>query len=305
MKPFPHKHTRPHRIAAAGATLLAVAAAGLAAPGTALAQPVSCPSVTVSTVATAVIPFVDWAENLGFDAQGNLWVARLYRNEVQRYDSAGQVTATVPVTSPGAIRLGPDRLLYVAYGDNSLNLLPGGHDSGVVRLDPAAAALVPETFVTGSTMANGAAFDADGNLYVADTGSGVVRIRPDGTVDAEWTAQTKAFGVNGIAVQGDSIYTTVYLTPRGRLVRIPISDPSGQSTTTDTPLADDLAAGPGGFLYTATTSGTLLRIDPDTHTSCTLLTRDPLAAVATIPGSDRDLMVATGRGDVLRVHLNT
>ncbi|MET8426759.1 hypothetical protein [Nocardia sp. NPDC004860] len=304
MKPFPHTHTRPHRIAAAGATLLAVAAAGLAAPGTARSQPVSCPAVTVSTVATAVIPFVDWAENLGFDAQGNLWVARLYRNEVQRYDSAGRVTATVPVSSPGAIRLGPDQLLYVVYGDNSVNLLSGRHDSGVVRFDPTAAAPVPETFVGGLSMANGAAFDTEGSLYVADTGSGVVRVRHDGTVDTEWSAQAKIFGVNGIAVHDDSIYTTVYLTPQGRLVQIPIADPTRQSTTTDTPLADDLAVGPGGVLYAATTSGALLRVDPGTHTSCSLLTRDPLAAVATVPGSDRDLMVATGRGDVLRVRLD-
>ncbi|GAB0102819.1 hypothetical protein JMUB6875_17900 [Nocardia sp. JMUB6875] len=304
MKPFPHHRTRSRRGVAAGAALLALAAAGVAAPATARAQSDSCPSVTVSTVATAVIPFVDWAENLGFDAQGNLWVARLYRNEVQRYDAAGRITATVPVPSPGAIRLGPDQLLYVVYGDNSLNFAPGVHDSGVVRFDPAAATPVAEPFVSGLTMANGAAFDSAGNLYVADTGIGVLRVRPDATIDTEWSAQARMFGVNGLAVHGDSVYTTVYLTPQGRLLRIPIADSARQSTTVETALADDLAASRDGFLYVASTSGALLRVDPDTHTTCTLLNRDPLAAVAALPNSD-DLMVATGRGDVLRVHLRT
>ncbi|AYF76909.1 hypothetical protein D7D52_27370 [Nocardia yunnanensis] len=285
-----------------GAALLAVAL-GAVAPGTARSQPVSCPAVTVTTAGTAVIPFVDWAENLGYDAHGQLWVARLYRNEVQRYDSAGRVTATVPVASPGAIRLGPDRLLYVVYGDNSLNFVPGGHDSGVVRFDPAADRPVPEVFVSGLTMANGADFDAAGNLYIADTGSGVVRVRPDCSLDTAWSDQAQTFGVNGLTVQGDSVYTTVYLTPQGRLLRIPIADPSRRSTVADTVLADDLAVGPGEFLYTATTSGALLRTDPATGATCTLLTRDPLAAVAAVPGSPRDLMVATGRGDILTVRL--
>lgn len=303
MKPFPHHRIRSRRGVSAGAALLALAAVGFAAPATTRAQSDSCPSVTVSTVATAVIPFADWAENLGFDAQGNLWVARLYRNEVQRYDSAGRITATVPVSSPGAIRLGPDRLLYVVYGDNSMNFAPGVHDSGVVRFDPTAAAPVAEPFVSGLTMANGAAFDAAGNLYVADTGTGVLRVRPDAEIDTEWSGQARMFGVNGLAVQGDSVYTTVYLTPQGRIVRIPIADPARQRTTVEMPLADDLAAGRGGFLYAASTSGALLRVDPDTHTTCTLLNRDPLAAVAVVPNSADDLMVATGRGDLLRVHV--
>ncbi|MVU77361.1 hypothetical protein GPX89_08885 [Nocardia sp. ET3-3] len=295
---------RTHRIASTAAALLALAATGVALPGTARSQPISCPAVTVTTVATATIPFADWAENLGFDAQGNLWVARLYRNVVQRLDSAGRVTATVPVASPGAIRLGPDHLLYVVYGDNSLNFLPGAHDSGVVRFDPTADAPVPETFVNGLTMANGAAFDPEGNLYIADTGKGVVRVRPDGTVDTQWSAQAELFGVNGLAVQGDSVYTTVYLTPQGKLLRIPIAAPARRTTVMDTLLADDLTPGPDGYLYTATSSGTLLRTNPGTHASCPLLTADPLSAVAPVPDSDRDLVLATGRGDVLRVHLD-
>ncbi|MGF6886403.1 virginiamycin B lyase [Nocardia sp. GAS34] len=298
----PRRRIRRRRIALSCATFLTLAAAGVAGPAIARSQPVSCPRATATTVVAAGIPYVDWAENLGYDAQGNLWVSRLYRNEVQRYDRAGRITATVTVPSPGAIRLGPDRLLYVVYGDNSTNLLPGVHDSGVVRFDPTAVAPRPETFVRGLTMANGAAFDAAGNLYVADTGSGVVRVRRDATIDTAWTAQTKVFGVNGLAVDGDSVYTTVYLTGQGRILRIPIAAPSRSYPVAGLGLADDLAVGPGGFLYVATTSGHLVRVDPGGHGTCTLLTAGPMAAVAT--DSRGDLMVATGRGDVLRVQLD-
>jgi virginiamycin B lyase len=300
--PRPRRYVR-RRIALSCATFLTLVAAGVAAPAIARSQPVACPRATATTVVAAGIPYADWAENLGYDAQGELWVSRLYRNQVQRYDRTGRVTASVTVSSPGAIRLGPDRLLYVVYGDNSTNVLPGGHDSGVVRFDPTAAAPRPETFVRGLTMANGAAFDDAGNLYVADTGSGVIRVRRDATIDPAWTAQTKVFGVNGLAVEGDSVYTTVYLTGHGRVLRIPIAAPSRRYSVADLGLADDLAVGPGGFLYVATTSGHLVRVDPGGHGTCTLLGAGPKTAVTT--DSHRDLMVATGRGDVLRVQLDS
>ncbi|BEK89637.1 SMP-30/gluconolactonase/LRE family protein [Nocardia seriolae] len=299
--PRPRNHFRRRGFASTCAAALALTAIGVAAP--AHAEPASC-AATATTVATAAFPFLDWAENLGYDADGNLWVSRLYRNEVQRYDSVGRVTATVPVTSPGAIRLGPDGLLYVVYGDNSLNMLPGTHDSGVVRFDPAAPAAVPEVFVRGLGMANGAGFDAAGNLYIADTASGVVRVRPDATIDTDWTAQAKLFGLNGIAVVGDSVYVTVYLSADGQVVRIPINAPARRTTAARLGLADELAVGPDRFLYVATTSGSLVRIDPASDRTCTVLTVGPLAAVAVVPGTGRDLMVATGGGDLLRVRLS-
>ncbi|WP_405495340.1 hypothetical protein [Nocardia sp. NBC_00511] len=297
--PRSRNHFRQRGFASSCALVLALTAVAAAAP--AHAESASCAPATSATFSKANAPFLDWAENLGFDAQGNLWVSRLYRNEVQRYDSAGRVTATVPVTSPGAIRLGPDHQLYVVYGDNSLNLFPGTHDAGVVRFDPTAAAPVPEVFVSGLSMPNGAAFDAAGNLYVADTGSGVVRVRPDATIDADWTAQASRFGLNGIAVEGDSVYATVYLSPHGQIVRIPIDAPDQSATVANLSLSDDLAVGPDGLLYVATTAGSLVRIDPATHSTCTVLTAGPLSAVAVSP--DGDLMVATGTGDVLRVDL--
>ncbi|MFF0454841.1 SMP-30/gluconolactonase/LRE family protein [Nocardia africana] len=297
------RHRCRQRVFASSCVVVALTAIGAAVPASSQAEPPPCASATATTVTTAAVPYLDWAENLAFDAHGDMWVSRLYRNEVQRYDKTGRVTATVPVTSPGAIRLGPDHQLYVVYGDNSINLIPGTRGSGVVRFDPTAAAPVPEVFVSGLAMANGAAFDAAGNLYIADTGSGVVRVRPDAGIDTDWTEQAEMFGLNGLVVQGDSIYTTLYLSARGQVLRIPIDAPARPATVADLSMSDDLAAGPDGFLYVATTVGKLVRVDPGTHRVCTVLTGAPLAAVAAPPDGTRDLVVATGSGDVLRVHL--
>lgn len=76
----------------------------------------ACPAAAVSTV-TAGVPVLDWTENAGFDAGGALWVSRTARGVVERYDAAGAVTRSVAVELPGAVRLGPDGLLYVTTGN--------------------------------------------------------------------------------------------------------------------------------------------------------------------------------------------
>jgi sugar lactone lactonase YvrE len=277
------------------------------APAVGAGAPAGC-AASATVVLPAGTPGLDWAENLGYDAHGELWVSRVLRNQVQRYDRAGRVTATVTVASPGAVRLGPDGLMYVTFGDTSADLAPGANNGGVVRFDPNSPTPVAQTFVTGLGMANGAAFDAAGNLYVADTAHGVVRIRRDGAIDTAWTAQAVNRGANGIVVDGDAVDVTLYLSPTGRILRIPIADPSAQTVVADntigatgvSALPDDLTVGPDGSLYDATTSGSVVRIDPATHTLCTVYTGpEPLAAVAVAP--DRSLLVSTLVGDVLRV----
>ncbi|MCM6774798.1 hypothetical protein NDR87_25490 [Nocardia sp. CDC159] len=276
-------------------------------PAVARADSPPCPAA-VSTLLPAGTPLLDYAENLTYDQHGNLWVARLVRNQVQRYDSGGRLTGTVAVESPGAVRLGPDGLLYVVYGDSLTSRLPGARGGGVVRFDPDAAAPVPEEFVSGLGMPNGAAFDSAGNLYVADTANGVIRIRREGTPDSNWNAHAAIPGANGIVVAGDSIYVTEYSSLDGRVVRIPISDPARKQTAANvtmgasglSALPDDLAVGPDGKLYDATTTGDLVRIDPAQHTTCTVYSgADPLTAVALAP--DGSLSVSTIGGAVLRM----
>lgn len=298
------------RFAAAGAAL--GLAAGLLHAGSAAAEPVFCAPAWSEVMSAAEIPDTDWAEGLGYDVHGDLWVTRVRRNEVQRYDTTGRITARIAVPAPGAIKLGPDGRMYVAYGNSLSNLRPGATGGGVVRIDPDAAAPTAEPFADGLGMANGLAFDARGELYVADTSAGIIHIRPDGSVDREWSARAGNFGADGLVSDGDALYVTLYLSPTGRVLRVPIADPAHPTVVADLTdtigfpsLPDDLASTEQGVLYDASTTGHLVRIDPAAHAACTVLTGGGMTAVAVPPGSGRDLLVATTRGDLLRVHLDS
>ncbi|MEV6279962.1 hypothetical protein [Nocardia sp. NPDC051832] len=292
---------------------------GATVPGPAGAQDLSCAPAIATTAIAASIPALDWSENIGFDAQGGLWISRTLRNEVQGYDRAGNLTTTVAVPAPGAIRLGRDNLLYVNSVDVP-NLLPPGRGGAVLRFDPAVAAPTPEIFVSGLGVPNGAAFDSAGYLYVGDLLMGVVRVRPDGTVDSAWTARSpknfdilggvNGYGINGVAVVGDSVFAAVTVSATGRILRVPI-DASHPPVAIDLApgmlsgpmLPDDLVAGSDGMLYVVTATGQLVRVDPGTGSSCTVLSTMPMTAVAFTPESDQDLLATTEHGSVLRVRL--
>lgn len=287
----------------------ALALTGVLTPIAGAAPPIAaCDPAGAVTAVAARVPVLDWAENLGYDAQGNLWVSRLYRNEVQRYDAAGTLTATVPVEFPGAVRLGPDGLLYVVYGDAPVSVVRPG---GVVRFDPAAAVPRPEVFVSGLTMPNGAAFDPSGNLYVASI-SGVVKVRPDASVDTAWGAPSAGLAANGAVVHDGVLYLTANGGPLGRVVRVPLDAPAYRSTVADLSaqlaglpdFADDLLADPSGILYVTTLTGQLVRVDPATGATCAVLNGQPLTAVAAVPGRPGELIASTESGALLRITLS-
>lgn len=285
--------------------------------GTAHAE-ATCGPATVTTAMPLRTPLLDWSENLGYDAQGDLWVSRILRDKVERFDPRGNVLGSVAVHSPGAVRLGPDGLMYVVSGDSPLNLLPGPATGTVLRFDPAADNPVAQVFATGLGMPNGLGLDAAGNVYVADSRLGLRRFHPDGALDADWTARAPqnldlAGGVdgmefNGLAVVGDSIYTTLSSSVTGRVLRVPIDAPHSFEVTADmssagTLMPDDLVAA-GGALYVTTTLGRVVRVDPVSHGVCTVYSGEPVTAVAVDPAAPSDLLAGTESGDVLRLRLN-
>lgn len=113
-------------------------------PALATASPECVAAVDMAIVTR--VPVVDWAENLAYDRQGNLWVSRPVRSEVDRYDRAGNLTGVVAVQNPMAVREGPDGWMYVVS-----NPVPGAlvGDSEVVRFDPAANDPRPQWFASG------------------------------------------------------------------------------------------------------------------------------------------------------------
>lgn len=323
---------------AAGAATAAAAvlvAAATAAPSTAAPAPPTPPARLLSTSApvapcapaatTSVLvphaaPVVDWSENLAYDADGDLWVTRSLTSRLERYDPAGDLTATVDIPSPSAVRLGPDGMLYVNSGDSPVALATGSRDGRILRLDPAHPQAPPEVFASGFGMPNGLAFGPDGALYVGDSARGVIRVRPDGSIDDGWSSRAPRLGdgtglvngaeFNGVQVIGDAVYVAITESLSGRILRIPIDAPDDAGVAADITvgpgvpaLPDDLTAGSDGRLYVATTAGKLVRVDPDTGGSCVIAAGQPMTAVAPIPGAAGDLAVTTELGDVLRVHV--
>lgn len=215
----------------------------------AVAAPAACATASVEVEPTEVPP-LGWLENIAFDRAGDLWTARSYRSVLERHDTSGRLTATVPVPFPAAVRLGPDGLLYVNSTPSPLDATV--RSGNIVTVDPATAQLNPTPFATGLGLANGATIDSAGNHYIADSARGVTRIGPDGTVDEDWTAKApKGIGYNGIAGRGDALYVTMLFSSTTRVVRVPISNPEQSSVAADlisTPgflpplFPDDLAA---------------------------------------------------------------
>ncbi|MGW4846800.1 SMP-30/gluconolactonase/LRE family protein [Nocardia brasiliensis] len=247
---------------------------------------------------------LDWAENLAYDRQGQLWVTRTARGVVERYDESGRRTAIVEALGPSGIRLGPDGLMYV-YSVHLPTMLSG--PQSVIRFDPADPNPQPEVFATGLLAPNGIVFDAEGYLYATDMWSGVIRIRPDGSIDHEWTARAKVLGSDGITVIDRDLYLNLLFSAGGQILRIPIDAPERRSVLTQLdpgPLPagnDDLAVGRDGMLYVATGFGRLLRVDPATGNSCTLAALEPITAVAVAP--DGNLMLSSESGNILRARV--
>ncbi|MFD0381973.1 hypothetical protein ACFQ2B_04745 [Streptomyces stramineus] len=48
-----------------------------------------------------------------------------------------------------------------------------------------------------------------------------MKIRPDGTKDAEWTRKANVFGANGLEIVGDQLYASVITDASSPVVRIP------------------------------------------------------------------------------------
>ncbi|MGW2598603.1 SMP-30/gluconolactonase/LRE family protein [Streptomyces klenkii] len=257
---------------AVGGTALPAAAAGAR---TAESLGACAERTSVSVFHKGGIPLLDWRENLEFDGRGTLWVSHVTQHRVEGYAPDGTLKASFPLSGPGGIRRGPDGMMYVNYGVNPLK--PAG---GVVRFDPTAAAPEPEKVVSGLSGINGLAVDTEGNLYVSrELATGILKFRPDGTKDEEWTRSANVFGTNGLEIVGDQLYASVLLDASSRVVRVPLKDPARHTTVTrlssnllDGKFLDDLTEFNGSLVVASFRDGELIRVDPATGRSCTLVT---------------------------------
>ncbi|MEV5240721.1 hypothetical protein AB0K89_16710 [Streptomyces cinnamoneus] len=258
------------------------------------------------------IPLLDWRENMEFDGRGRLWVSHVTKHRVEGYAPDGTLTASFPVPGPGGIRRGPDGKMYVNFGVNPLT--PHG---GIMRFDPNAERPEPEKVVDGVTGINGLAVDAAGNFYVSrELATGILKFRPDGTRDEEWTKKANVFGTNGLEIIGDQLYASVLLDTASPVVRIPLNDPAHHTTVAnlsrnplDVKFLDDLTSFGGDLVVAGFRSGELLRVNPATGRSCVLVSGLRMPTSVRVPrafGShdpQRELFVVEASGRILRVRI--
>ncbi|MEV4502541.1 hypothetical protein [Streptomyces klenkii] len=290
-----------------GGTALPAAAAGARAAETLDA---CAERTSVSVFHKGGIPLLDWRENLESDGRGTLWVSHVTQHRVEGYAPDGTLKASFPLSGPGGIRRGPDGMMYVNYGVNPLK--PAG---GIARFDPTAAAPEPEKVVSGLSGINGLAVDTEGNLYVSrELATGILKFRPDGTKDEEWTRSANVFGTNGLEIVGDQLYASVLLDASSRVVRVPLKDPARHTTVTrlssnllDGKFLDDLTEFNNSLVVASFRDGELIRVDPATGRSCTLVTGLRMPTSVRVPrgfgsyDARHTLFVVEASGRIVRV----
>ncbi|MFI9719415.1 SMP-30/gluconolactonase/LRE family protein [Streptomyces sp. NPDC052396] len=256
----------------------ALLAGGTAAPAAAAprASIASCPRQARTTVFhRGGIPLLDWRENLEFDGRGTLWVSHSGKHRVEGYAPDGSLRTSFPVDGPGAIRRGPDGMMYVNFG-----VYPLASDGGVLRFDPTAAVPRPQRVFHHTPGINGLAIDAQGNFYLSrELATGILKVRPDGTRDERWTRAADVFGTNGLEIVGDQLYASVITSTSSPVVRVPLDDPAHHTTVAelspnplDLKLLDDLTAVDDGALVVVSfRAGELIRVEPATGRSCVLV----------------------------------
>ncbi|MBB0970352.1 SMP-30/gluconolactonase/LRE family protein, partial [Dietzia aerolata] len=221
---------------------------------------------------------------------GRLWVSKTFLNRVDAYDDDGNIIATASVRSPGGIDLGPDGRMHVAAGTGYL-----AQRSDVVSFDPSAgrpgeaieagagAPIEVRVEARLDNRKNGLAVDAAGNRYLTSLeDDGLTKVRPDGTVDEEWSAAARLGVSNGIAISGDTAYVS-QSTDRTVVHAVPLDAP-GEWTTTELTAPptmprglDDLAVTDEALLVTSWSSGEVYRIDRDSGEVCVLVGGIPRA----------------------------
>jgi sugar lactone lactonase YvrE len=225
-----------------------------------------------------------------------LYVGFAPTGQIVRIDAAGMATPFAQVPIPPSMAA-PNGFLLGLIFDRAGNLYAAApsfspmFQAGVYRVSSAGgmATLFARDTMGRMNFPNGMDFDATGNLYVTDSGSGsVFRISPDGMTVTQWAQSPVLTGVmganpcgpgagfpigaNGLTFDAMGMNAYVTNTDRATVVRIPV----GAGGVAGTPAvlvaqncealagADGLTRGPDGALYaTANAAPAITRIAVD------------------------------------------
>jgi sugar lactone lactonase YvrE len=188
--------------------------------------------VTPAGVASTFASGMDSAVDLAFDASGNLYASD-ETTTIYKIGPAGNVgILTSALVNPFALACDSSGNVYATCYGSIEKVTPGG-DASVFAAWP-------------GRPAGGLAFDAGGNLYVADGISGVSKIAPNGIVSAFATGLdgpfALAFGSNGdLYVANNPGDTVSEITPSGTISTFATGLQYPQSIVIQTPEPSSLA----------------------------------------------------------------
>lgn len=236
------------------------------------------PAPQVTPFAESAPPVLGWHENLAFDGRGRMWVSSPLSNKVEGFDSSGRLIATVPIAFPSGVAVTPDGDVVVVTDP-----LITSPTSSIYAFDPDAPHPAPRLVATLPSGKNGLASDSEGNLYTTGIlAPTVTKVRPDGSVDHEWSDQATVAGSNGIVVRDGAAFVTVSLAPDTAVHTLPLDDPGARRATVLTRLpdlprgSDDLAVTENAIYTPGMTGGEILRTDRNTGETCVLVSGIPL-----------------------------
>ncbi|MEZ5150673.1 SMP-30/gluconolactonase/LRE family protein [Rhodococcus zopfii] len=298
------------RVAVGAAAVLGMVAvpsahAGAARPAT--AAPTACAPRPVTTVTSGL----GVLENLEFDGRGGLLVSDgtlAGDGALRRVTPDGAIgTVLDDVTGPGGIVVDGDTV-YLNVGNTTASGVNNTPDGTVDTIDLDTGER--RTVATGIVMPNGLGVLPDGSLLVSrDVGAvGLTHAAGDG---GEATVlRTDLGSVNGIEVDGSTVYTVTTFEPVNRLHVLDAADLTGPVRSIDLPgpgllqAPDDLTLGPDGALYVALNpAGAILRVDPETGETCRVAEGIPLissVAFGAGPGWDPNTIYTTGFDGTVR-----
>ncbi|MGV9745970.1 SMP-30/gluconolactonase/LRE family protein [Rhodococcus zopfii] len=293
-------------VGAAAATVL-----GIVAIPSASAEPASEASACAPRTATTVTSGLGVLENLEFDGRGGLLVSdgTLAGDGALRRIAPDGTVGTVldDVTGPGGIVVDGDTA-YLNVGNTTASGLNDTPDGTIDAVDLDTGER--RTVATGLVMPNGLGVLPDGSFLASrDVGAVGLTRAPAGGGEAT-VLRTDLGSVNGIEVDGDTVYTVTTFEPVNRLHVLDAADLTGPVRSIDLPgpgllqAPDDLTLGPDGALYIALNlAGAILRVDPGTGETCRVAEGIPLissVAFGAGPGWDPNTIYTTGFDGTVR-----
>ena len=143
-------------------------------------------------------------EGIAVDSSGNVYVADTGNNEVEKFDSAGNIitiwsTGLSAFSSPSAVALDGSNNLYVADADHELVQIYNGSSWNEWSTEP-------------NSDIFGIAVDGSGNVYVADSGNSVVtEYNGSGALQTQWNRSSSSYpfiSPDGVVFSGGDVWVT-------------------------------------------------------------------------------------------------